>query len=94
MTAREIVITAMKQTNEILPNLHWSNFDDDAGIMDHVTGRVMQSMDFVAFLMLVEDMIYEQTGKHVQLMSDKTFSRSVSPFRTVATLAEYVGAYL
>lgn len=49
----------------------------------------VDSADLVALLVALEERIDDELGVEVSLMSDVAMSRSRSPFRTVATLAEF-----
>ena len=89
MEVKHAIIKAMKQTNEIIGE-RWTSFENDTGIMNHETGDVMDSVDFVGFIMLLEDMIKEETGHSIKLMSSKVFSQAESPFKTVTTLDKYI----
>jgi acyl carrier protein len=53
-------------------------------------GGVLDSLALVTFIIAIEQSIEEQTGYSIILASEKTMSRSQSPFRTVATLAGYI----
>ena len=50
----------------------------------------LDSMCLVSLIVTVERLIDEKYGKTITLASEKAFSRSSSPFRTVQTLSEYI----
>lgn len=50
----------------------------------------LDSMGLVGLIVTVERLVDEKYGKSITLASEKAFSRSSSPFKTPATLAEYV----
>lgn len=54
-------------------------------------GAVLSSLDLVNFLLVVEEHARARSGKAVTLVSEKAMSRSQSPFRTLGSLAEFVG---
>lgn len=54
----------------------------------------LDSMGLVSLIVTVERLIDEKYGKTVTLASEKAFSRSSSPFRTVQTLSEYISELL
>jgi len=54
----------------------------------------LDSMGLVSLIVTVERLIEEKYGKTVTLASEKAFSRSSSPFRTVQTLSEYISELL
>ncbi len=55
---------------------------------------VLDSIGLVNFIMIVEEKIQEKTGRSITLASDKAMSRKSSPFRTLASLEEYIGESL
>ena len=54
----------------------------------------LDSMGLVNLIVTVERLIDEKYGKTITLASEKAFSRSSSPFRTVQTLSEYISELL
>jgi len=54
----------------------------------------LDSMGLVSLIVTVERLIEEKYDKTVTLASEKAFSRSSSPFRTVQTLSEYISEIL
>ena len=54
----------------------------------------LDSMGIVSLIVTVERLIEEKYDKTVTLASEKAFSRSSSPFRTVQTLSEYISELL
>lgn len=54
----------------------------------------LDSMGLVSLIVTVERLIDEKYGKTITLASEKAFSRSSSPFRTVQTLSEYISELL
>lgn len=54
----------------------------------------MDSLELVNFIVDLEALISERTGRDVTLADEKALSRSRSPFRTAAALAEYVEGLL
>lgn len=57
-------------------------------------GGALDSLGLVRFIVLVEERIQDRTALELTLVSDKAMSRSSSPFRTLQTLADYVGEML
>ncbi len=84
-----LIISCMETVNEIGEGRYWKLITDDTGIMNHATGELMDSIDFVRLLLLIEDGIFKQTGKTVKL-TGKVFSLAESPFRTVGSLEKYI----
>lgn len=54
----------------------------------------LDSMGLVSLIVTVERLVDEKFSKTITLASEKAFSRSSSPFRTVETLSEYVDELL
>jgi acyl carrier protein len=57
-------------------------------------GGVFDSMGLVSLVVAVEQAIDEELGHQVALADEKALSQKSSPYRTVATLAEYAAAQL
>lgn len=55
---------------------------------------VFDSLQLVDFIMILEEKIDEQIGANVSIVSEKAFSRQVSPFATVSTLVDFVAEEL
>jgi acyl carrier protein len=51
---------------------------------------VLDSLGLVSFLSAVEQAVEDRLGKPITLASERAMSLKHSPFRTVATLTEYV----
>jgi acyl carrier protein len=84
-----LIISCMETVNEVVEGNYWKLITPDTGIMNHATGELMDSIDFVRLLMLIEDGIFKQTGKSIKLLG-KVFTLAESPFKTVATLEKYI----
>lgn len=54
----------------------------------------LDSMGLVQFIVMVEERIEDTTEVELTLASDKAMSRKSSPFKTLATLAEYISECL
>ncbi len=50
----------------------------------------LDSIDFVSLIVLIEEQIDQKFSKKIQLVSNKAFSETVSPFQTVASLEKYL----
>ncbi len=51
---------------------------------------MLDSIDFVSLIVLIEEQIYERFHKKIQLVSNKAFSETISPFQTVVALEAYL----
>ena len=83
----ELIKEAMLETNEIVGREIWSDITEDTILYDFSN---IESINFVSFILLVEQKIEEKTGKQMPIVTDKTYSRTDSPFRTVGTLATFL----
>lgn len=54
----------------------------------------LDSIGLVQFIVTAEGLIQEVAGKTVTLASERAFSRSQSPFRSIGSLADYIGELL
>lgn len=53
-------------------------------------GSSMESVDFVSFLLLVEEKIAPLSKRSVFLLDEKAFAARHSPFRSVETLVRHI----
>ena len=54
----------------------------------------LNSLDLVSFIIMVEEKIDDDIGVRLTLASEQAMSRRNSPFRTLQSLAEYIGECL
>ena len=57
-------------------------------------GALLDSLGLVTLVMETEQRINDLSGRSVTLANEKAFSQKNSPFRTVASLADYIVALL
>ena len=57
-------------------------------------GSSLDSLGLVSLIVDVERLLEEEHGVVLTLADDKAMSQKTSPFRTVGTLADYIGALL
>jgi hypothetical protein len=57
-------------------------------------GGLFDSMGLVSFIVSVEDRIEDETDTRITLATDKAMSRSVSPFRSLGALRDYIAELL
>ena len=57
-------------------------------------GGGLDSVDLVSLIVAVEQAIEEKYGVNIELADEKALSQTQSPYRTIATLAEYAAAEL
>jgi hypothetical protein len=53
-------------------------------------GGALESIQFVSFLVTVEQAVNSAFGARVRLMSEKAFSRKNSPYRNLESLSQWV----
>ena len=53
-------------------------------------GGVLESLDFVTFVMEVETKMQQEFGGDIMLTDDSLLSKESSPFTTLGTLVEYL----
>ena len=87
-----LLIGCIVEVREITENEYpfLTELGPGTSVMNHEMGEVMDSVDFVALCMLVEQKVFEDTGKTVQILSSKVFSRRHSPFATVESFTAYL----
>ncbi len=54
----------------------------------------MDSMTFVTFMTIIEERVEDEMDQDIEIVSDKAFSRENSPFRTIATLEDFIAELL
>lgn len=54
----------------------------------------LDSIGLLSLVVMLEEKVNAATGKTIRLVSDQAFSQTRSPFRDVASLAEYVAGLL
>ncbi len=57
-------------------------------------GANLESLGLVRLVLLLEQKVQDSLGRVVTLVDEKAMSQSRSPFRTVGSLADYVGGLL
>ena len=87
---KDIITKAFEKLNEIRENKFILNEDTkfigNEGILD--------SLDLVNFIILIEEEIFNKTGKQITLVNENAFSRTKSPFYNMETLSKYIEEFL
>lgn len=83
----ELIEKAIDEINEQL--------DENKVILNentHFIGKnaCMDSISFVTFISVLEDLIEEKLNVHIQIVNEKAFSEKNSPFYSVETLTNYI----
>jgi acyl carrier protein len=85
-----LVHEAVARTNEDLePEMQIDARPDQVLIGPCAT---LDSLGFVTLILEIETLVHEQLGITVELVNDRALSEERSPFRTLASLTEYVEA--
>ncbi len=87
-TVQQIVFPVIDEINETLSEGEVLEKSPETILFGE--GALLDSIGLVNFIVTTERIVEEETGKSITLASEKAFSRRQSPFRTVATLAEYI----
>lgn len=86
----KIVYEAIDELNETLD----TPLEKSESLVIFGPDAQLNSMEIVSLIISIERLVDEKFGKSITLASEKAFSRSSSPFKTPATLAEYVDELL
>jgi hypothetical protein len=81
----ELILPALEE----LPQARSMGRSADAPLFG--AGSPLDSIGLVTLLVDVEGRIEEKLGLSVTIADEKAMSRSASPFRTLGSLAQYVG---
>lgn len=81
-----IVRQAVEELNEQRENK--LNFTNETYLIGHQAE--IDSMEFVTLISIVEDLINDEFGKDIRIVSDKAFSMEHSPFRSIGTLTAFI----
>ncbi len=89
---RDIVVITFKEVSQQLnPNI-LSDVNDDTVLFG--IGGVLDSLGLVNLIVAVEQRLEDELGTVVVLADEKAMAQKNSPFRTVATLVDYIAQQL
>ena len=86
------VFTAVERANALRPADSQIPQREDATLFGQ--GGLLDSLGLVSFVLDVEDLVNEATGRAVVLSDDRAMSQSRSPFRSVGAFVDYVAQRL
>ena len=86
------VFTAVERANALRPPGDQIPQREEARLFGD--GGRLDSLGLVSFVLDVEDLVNEATGRSVVLSDDRAMSQSRSPFRTIGDFVEYVAQRL
>jgi hypothetical protein len=92
MDIQQWIYDAIDEINEDLEQSEKILKSEDAQIFG--TGSSLDSMGLVNLITLIEQRIEDETGKFISIADEKAMSMQSSPFKTVATLKEYIANLL
>ncbi|MDQ3666111.1 MAG: hypothetical protein M3410_05830 [Acidobacteriota bacterium] len=86
--ALRVIFATIDEINETLP----ADRQLEKSLETHLFGRqgALESIEFVNFIVLLEERIADEMDRAVTLADEKAISRETSPFSTVERLADYV----
>jgi acyl carrier protein len=86
------VLEAVQLNNELLPKDRQLSLDVNTALIGK--GAVIDSLALVNLLVSVEQAVSDKFGREITIASERAMSRKSSPFRTTATLIEFVAELL
>jgi hypothetical protein len=92
MDIQQWIYDAIDEINEDLEQSEKILKNYDAQIFG--TGSSLDSMGLVNLITLIEQRIEDETGKFISIADEKAMSMQSSPFKTVATLKDYIANLL
>ena len=54
----------------------------------------VDSMEFITLISIIEELLADEFGKDIRIVSDKAFSMEHSPFRSIETLTDFIAGLL
>lgn len=78
----------LEETNRQLPPTHALPLKPNTVLLGEASS--LDSLDFVQFIVNLEQRLQADTGRSLSLMTDKAMSYTRSPFRTVESLHHYI----
>ena len=87
-----VVYDAVDELNEQLPE--GTTVEKAPGAPLYGKSGKLESLDFVTFIMEVEEKIRDEFGVEVMITNENLLSKQNSPFSTLGTLTEYLEGVL
>lgn len=85
---RNIINEAISELNEQLDDDKQLEYSDSVRLIGK--HAAIDSMEFVTFITILEELIEDELDVNMKLVSDKAFSRERSPFLSFKTLEEFI----
>lgn len=84
---RSILIAAVDDARRTIPSAANMGTTPDTPLFGD---NGLDSLGLVRFIVMVEERIEDATGQRISLASERAMSRRNSPFRSLATLADFI----
>ncbi len=85
---QSVVLTALDEVKQQLPPTNQCTLSTDTVLFGR--GGVLDSLGLVNLIVAVEQRLEDELGITVVLADEKAMAQQNSPFRTVATLVDYI----
>jgi D-alanine--poly(phosphoribitol) ligase subunit 2 len=85
---QSVVLTALDEVNQQLPPTNQFKLSADTVLFGR--GGVLDSLGLVNLIVAVEQRLEDELGMTLVLADEKAMAQKNSPFRTVATLVDYI----
>jgi len=82
---KQLLKDALKEINEDLELKELENITDETALFD-----ILDSVAVLDLILEIEDRLQDKYGKYIQIADDKTMDSQNTPFKTFASLVEYV----
>jgi len=84
----QAIYSAVDELNKQLPK--GNSLEKSPGAVLYGKSGKLESLDFVTFIMEVEEKIKDEFGVEVMITDENLLSKENSPFSTLGTLTEYL----
>lgn len=89
---QKAIYIAVDKVNKQLPG--GTKLEKSADAILYGASGVLESLDFVTFIMEIEEQIQEEFGVDLMITDENLLSKEKSPFSTLGTLTEYLSKVL
>lgn len=84
----DIIKEAIVELNEQLEDNEKISYDLEARLIGK--NAVLDSMSFVTLITIIEELVEDKFDVSIEIVSDKAFSRTNSPFYSIQTLENFI----
>lgn len=85
---KAIILNTMEELNEQLEDTKKLEISDENVIFGK-SGK-LDSLDFVNFMVMIEDNIFAELDRSITIVSEKAFSKKYNPFANVERLTDFI----